>query len=86
MKRDSVPPMRPRDVLLQPASAPPAPAYVKTSAYVRPDQMTLLDDLRAKHRSEGRRTVSASDLIRTALDLAARHSGEWGELVEEQMR
>jgi hypothetical protein len=94
-KRDAVPPMptperqRPRDVLLtptEPASAPPAPEYVKTSTYLRPDQIALLDELRSAHRRAGRRSVSASDLFRTAIDLAERHRDEWGQLVEEAAR
>jgi len=83
-KRETVPPMRPRDTLLtptQPASAPLPPSYVKTSAYVRPDQIELLDTLRASHRKAGRRTTSASDLIRAALDLAEHHQEEWDDLI-----
>jgi hypothetical protein len=57
--------------------------YVKTSAYLRPDQMELLDGRRAGHRAAGRRTVSASDLVRTALDLAAKHQEEWDALVAQ---
>lgn len=88
-KRDTVPPMRPRDVLLspaEPASAPPAPANVKTSAYLRPDQLTLLDELRAAHRAAGRRWVTGSDLIRAALILAEQHAELWEQLVAEEQR
>lgn len=91
-KREEVPtmpPRRPRDVLFtpaEPASAPSAPPSIKTSAYLRPEQLTMLDGRRAGHRAAGRRTVSASDLIRAALDLAARHEEEWDELVEENAR
>lgn len=86
-KRDQVPPMRrPANPLFsnttEPANAPPAPAYVKTSVYLRPDQIELLDSLRAAFRKAGHRTTSASDLMRTALDLAGRYEDEWAELVE----
>lgn len=86
-KREPVPGIsaRPRDVMFSgteaPVSAPLPPSYVKTSAYIRPEQVTMLDERRAGHRQAGRRTVSASDLIRTALDLAAQHADEWDELV-----
>lgn len=86
-KRDTVPPMRPRDVLLSPAepvSEPLTPANVKTSAYLRPDQLTLLDEQRAAHRSAGRRWVTGSDLIRAALVVAAQHDAEWEQLVAEE--
>jgi len=86
-KRETVPPMRPRDQLLtpaEPASAPPAPANVKTSAYLRPEQLTLLDEQRAAHRGAGRRWVTGSDLIRAALTLAEQHPEEWSELVAEE--
>lgn len=88
-KRDSVPPMRPRDVLLspaEPASAPLAPANVKTSAYLRPEQLTRLDELRAAHRASGRRWVTGSDLIRAALILAEQHGEEWEQLVAGEQR
>jgi hypothetical protein len=50
---------------------------IKTSIYLRPDQMDLLDDRRAQYRSAGERWVSASDLVRAALDVADAHPGEW---------
>lgn len=62
------------------------PAAIKSSAYLRPDQVDRLDQLRAKHRAAGRRTVSQSDLIRAALDLAHSHADEWDAMVEEQAR
>lgn len=86
-RRDPVPPMRPRDVMFSGAteapSAPPAPDYQKTSVYLRPDQIAMLDARRAAHRAAGQRTTSASDLMRTALDLAEKHRDEWNELVVE---
>jgi hypothetical protein len=89
-KRNQVPPMRPRDVMFsstpEPASAPPEPPNVKSSAYLRPDQLVFLDEQRAAHRAAGRRTVSASDLIRGALDLAKQYPVEWEQIVAEQAR
>lgn len=90
-KRPEVPPMRvggtrPRDVLLEPASAPSAPAHIKTSVYLRPDQIALLDARRAAHRAAGRRTVSASDLMRAAIDLALSYDDEWDAVVAEEAR
>jgi hypothetical protein len=83
-KRESVPPVRrPRDMMFTPAEPAPAPTYVKTSAYVRPEQLAKLDDRRASHRAAGRRTVSGSDLVRAALDLAERHGEEWDQLVAD---
>jgi hypothetical protein len=87
VKRESVPPMRPRDVVInggaEAASAPLTAEHIKTSYYLRPDQMDLLDARRAELRRAGVRSVNASMLMRTALDLAARHVDEWTELVEE---
>lgn len=86
-RREGVPPMRRPAAnplfsnTAEPASAPQAPDYQKTSVYLRPDQMELLDTLRAAHRKAGHRTTSASDLMRAALDLAERHREEWDELV-----
>lgn len=89
-KRESVPPMRPRDLMFSsttsPASDPSAPATVKTSTYLRPEQAELLDRLRSAHRAAGRRTVSAADLIRAALDVAERHGDEWEEVVADAAR
>ena len=89
-KREPVPPMRGRDILFSggasPASAPSAPATVKTSTYLRPEQAQLLDERRAAHRAAGRRTVSAADLIRAALDVAALHEDEWSEIVADAAR
>ena len=89
-KREPVPPMRGRDILFSggasPASAPSAPAHVKTSAYLRPDQLQRLDELRAAHRAAGRRTVSASDLIRAAIELAGKHEAEWEQIVADAAR
>ena len=50
---------------------------IKASFYLRPDQMNLLDDYRAQYRSAGERWVSASDVVRAALDLADEHLEEW---------
>ena len=81
-KREEVPPMRrPRgtDVLIpptEPASAPSEPAYQKTSVYLRPDQIEWLDTMRAAYRKAGKRTTSASDLMRAAIDLASEHEAE----------
>lgn len=59
----------------------PEPAQQRLTAYVRPDQVDVLDQLRAAHRKAGRRTVTASVLVRTALDLAKQHPDEWDEYV-----
>jgi hypothetical protein len=89
-KRDEVPPMptperqRPRDVLLtptEPASAPPAPEYIKTSTYLRPDQVEWLDTMRAAYRKAGKRGTSAADLFRAAIDLASHHEAELDALI-----
>lgn len=77
---------RPRDVLLTPAepvSEPSAPEYQKTSVYLRPDQIEWLDALRAAYRKAGKRTTSASDVMRHALDLARQREAELDVLVME---
>lgn len=82
-----VPPMRRArgtDVLIppqEPVSAPPAPEHQKTSVYLRPDQIEWLDALRAAYRKAGKRTTTASDLMRHALDLARQHEAELDVLV-----
>jgi hypothetical protein len=50
---------------------------IKTSFYLRPDQVDLLDDRKAEYPRAGARWVSASDLVRAALDVAGRHHAEW---------
>jgi hypothetical protein len=50
---------------------------IKTSFYLRPEQMDMLDDRKGQYRSAGERWVSASDLVRAALDVADEHIEEW---------
>lgn len=86
-KRETVPPMRPRDVLLngapEPASAPLPVELVKTSVYLRPEQMEWLDKMRSAYRKAGKRTTTASDLIREAIDLAREHEAELDAAIME---
>lgn len=56
---------------------------IKTSYYLRPDQMDVLDQRQVKLRRDGLRTANASLLMRAALDLALRHPDEWEQLVRE---
>jgi hypothetical protein len=54
---------------------------IKTSTYLWADQMDQLEDLKGVHRRAGRRSVSAADLIRTALEVASSHPDEWERAV-----
>lgn len=65
------------DALIRPTTTQ---EYIRTTAYLRPDQMELLDTLRAKHRRAGHRTTSASDLLRAAVDLAERYPDQWAAI------
>lgn len=60
-----------------PPSAPSEPALVRVGMYLRDDQAAVLDRLRTEHRAAGRRAVSASDIVRAALDVAGEHPAEW---------
>lgn len=66
------------DALIRDTSVTP---HTKTTTYLRPDQMDLLDDLRRTHRRSGLRTTSASDLLRAAVDVAEKHPDEWADAV-----
>lgn len=82
--------MTKRDVRIStpasPPNAPSTPAYVRVGMYLRDEQIALLDRLRGEHRAAGRRTISASDLARAALDVAERHPDEWEKAVVEGAR
>lgn len=58
--------------------------HIKTSYYLRPEQMELLDTARAALRRAGVRTANASMLMRAALELAAQHPEEWTELAKRE--
>lgn len=78
MTRDRDDNVRGIDALIRSTARDP---HIKTSYYLRPDQMELLDQHQVKLRSAGLRTANASLLMRAALDLAQRHPDEWGELI-----
>jgi hypothetical protein len=54
--------------------------------YLRADQVALLDQLRNDHRAAGRRTVSQSDIVRAALDLAAQAPAKWDKAIAKEAR
>lgn len=92
-RSNGVPPMRRpakgTDVLIptaEPVSEPETPAHVKTSYYLRPDQMELLDSMQAAFRKAGMRTVNASLVVRAALDVALEHEAEWDQAIERAAR
>jgi hypothetical protein len=58
-----------------------APDNVKTTTYLRPDQMTLLDDVMRDLKGQGDRWVKAANLIRAALDVARDDPEKWVEQV-----
>jgi hypothetical protein len=54
-----------------------SPDNVKTTTYLRPDQMELLDDVMRDLKGSGERWVKAANLIRAALDVARDNPEAW---------
>jgi len=54
-----------------------SPDNIKTTTYLRPDQMTMLEDVIRDYKATGERWVKAANLIRAALDVARENPEAW---------
>lgn len=76
-KREPIPPV---DVLIPPrlqTNGRGDERNVATTVYLEPEQMEILDELRAELRKEGYRTMTAAALVRAAVKIAARDVDDW---------
>lgn len=58
---------------------------VKTTAYLTPDQVDGLDELRQQLRKQGYRLTTSAGLVRAAVRLASRHPDEWVQSALEEV-
>lgn len=65
----------------QAVGANESPLNVKTTTYLRPDQMTMLEDMIRDYKGTGERWVKAANLIRAALDVARDNPEAWNRKV-----
>lgn len=65
----------------QAVGANESPDNVKTTTYLRADQMTMLEDMIRDYKGTGERWVKAANLIRAALDVARDNPEAWNRKV-----